>query len=65
MGSTMNWFKKTFGKLTNVKSRIEYDIRFLDGLEEGNFHNQGRLVLEAFHFYIIPAAEDGGSSRKL
>jgi hypothetical protein len=61
----MNWFKKTFGKLTNVESRIEYDIRFLNGLEEGHFYNQGRLVLEAFHFYIILLAEDGGSSREL
>lgn len=47
----MNWFKKTFAKLTNVDSRIEYDILFLgeqDGAIEQEIKARWKSILLAF-----------------
>jgi hypothetical protein len=49
--STMNWFKKTFGKLTGVESRIEYDIQFLgqqDGPIEQEIKARWKSILVTF-----------------
>jgi|WetSurMetagenome_2_1015567.scaffolds.fasta_scaffold1147229_1 hypothetical protein len=47
----MNWFKKTFGKLTNTESRIEYDIQFLaeqDGPIEQEIKARWKPILVTF-----------------